>query len=189
MMCGMPVFTLDTSCVIHAVQQQEHAAAVERLADAARGGQVTLWLTAAFSADMTRASSEHLQANLTWLAGQPILQTAPGPFRIDFDYSYLDGPDVLVSDEQALVIDAVEDIVLSSEYRVGRLRTDDQELMARWSRRINDVQHLAAHHMAGHDAFVTSDHDDIVSKREQLWERARIRVYTPDEAVQAIDPQ
>lgn len=50
--------------------------------------------------------------------------------------------------------------------------------MARWSRRINDVQHLAAHHMAGHDAFVTSDHDDIVSKREQLWERARIRVYT-----------
>ena len=150
---------------------------------------MTLWLTAAFSADMTRASSEHLQANLTWLAGQPILQTAPGPFRIDFDYSYLDGPDVLVSDEQALVIDAVEDIVLSSEYRVGRLRTDDQELMARWSRRINDVQHLAAHHMAGHDAFVTSDHDDIVSKREQLWERARIRVYTPDEAVQAIDPQ
>jgi hypothetical protein len=65
-----------------------------------------------------------------------------GPFRIDFDYSYLDGPDVLVSDEQALVIDAVEDIVVSSEYRVGRLRTDDQELMARWSRRLNDVQHL-----------------------------------------------
>jgi hypothetical protein len=42
--------------------------------------------------------------------------------------------------------------------------------------------------MADHDAFVTSDHDDIVSKREQLWERARIRVYTPDEAVQAIAP-
>jgi hypothetical protein len=94
---------------------------------------VTLWLTAAFSADMTRASSEHLQANLTWFAGQPILQTAPGPFRIDFDYSHLDGPDVLVSDEQALVIGAVEDVVLSCEHRVGRLRTDDQELMARWS--------------------------------------------------------
>jgi hypothetical protein len=143
-------------------------------------------LTAAFSADMTRASSEHLQANLTWLAGEPILQTAPGPFRLG--YSYLDA-DVLLSDEHALVVDAVEDIVLSSQYRVGRVRTDDQELMARWSRRINDVQHLAAHHMTGHDAFVTSDYDDIVSKREQLWERARIRVYTPDEAVQAIDPQ
>ena len=136
---------------------------------------------------MTRASSEHLRANLTWLAGQPILQTVPGPFRLD--YSDLDGRDVLVSDEQALVIGAVEDIVLSSVYRVGRLRTDDQEVMARWSRKINDVQHLAAHHMAGHDAFVTSDHKDIVNKREQLWERAHIRVYTPGEAVQAINPQ
>lgn len=187
MMCGMPVFTLDTSCVLHAVEQQEQAAAVERLADAARAGRVTLWLTAAFNADMTRASSEQLQANLTWLAGQPILQTVPGPFRLD--YSDLDGRDVLVSDEQALVIGAVEDIVLSSVYRVGRLRADDQEVMARWSRKINDVQHLAAHHMAGHDAFVTSDHKDIVNKREELWERARIRVYTPGEAVQAINPQ
>ena len=186
MTCGMPVFTLDTSCVIHAVQQQEHAGAVERLADAARAGRVTLWLTAAFNADMTRASSEHLQANLTWLTGQPILQPAPGPFRLA--YSHLDGPDVLVSDLQALVIDAVEDVVLPSEYRVGRLRTDDPEVMARWSRKINDVQHLAAHHMAGHDAFVTSDHD-IVGKREQLWERTRIRVYTPNEAVQAIDSE
>lgn len=187
MMCGMPVFTLDTSCIIHAVQQQEHAAAVERLTDAARAGRVTLWLTAAFDADMTRAWSEHLRANLTWLAGQPILRAAPGPFRLD--YSCLDGADVLVSDEQALVIDAVEDIVLPSEYRVGRLRTDDQRLMARWSRKINDVQHLAAHQMAAHDAFVTSDHDDILGKREQLWERVRIRVYTPDEAVQAVDSE
>jgi hypothetical protein len=113
----------------------------------------------------------------------------PSPFRFDFDYSYLDGPEVLVSDEHALVVDAVEDIVLSSQYRVGRVRTDDQELMARWSRRINDVQHLAAHHMAGHDAFVPSDHDHIESKREQLWDRARTRVDTPDKAVQAIDSQ
>lgn len=180
----MPVFTLDTSCVIHVVQQQEHAGAVERLVDAAQAGRVILWLTAAFSADMTRASSEHLQANLTWLAGQPIMQTAPGPFRLD--YSYLDGPDVLVTDDQSLVIDAIEDIVLPAEYQVGLLRTDDQGFMAKWSRKINDVQHLAAHYMAGHDAFVTSDHDDIVNKREQLWDRARIRVYTPDEAVAAI---
>lgn len=187
MMCGMPVFTLDTSCVIHAVQQQEHATAIERLADAARAGRLSLWLTAAFEADMTRASSEHQRANLSWLARQPILQSAQGPFRLD--YASLGGPDVLVSGAQALVIDTVEDVVLTAKFRGGRLRSDDPEFMAKWSRKINDVQHLAAHHMAGHDAFVTSDHDDIVGKRKQLWNRACIRVYTPDEAIRVIASQ
>jgi hypothetical protein len=179
------VFTLDTSCVIHAVQQQENAAAVERLVDEARAGKVTLWLTAAFGADMTRASSEHVRANMKWLAAQPIMQTAPGPFRLD--YSTLDGPDVLITDEQALVIDSVEEIVLPLEYQIGQLQPDDQMFMSKWSRKINDVQHLAAHYLAGHDAFVTSDHDDILKRRDRLWDRARIRVYTPDEAVDAID--
>jgi len=180
-------FTLDTSCVIAAVQQQEHAKDVERLTEAAREGQVTLWLTAAFAADQTRASSEYVRANLAWLAEQPILQAAPGPFRLD--YSYLDGPDVLVSDQQAAVIDAIEDIVLSAEYRVGQLPTDNEEFMAKWSRKINDVQHLAAHHMAGHNALVTGDHHDIVKRRDQLWERVRILIFTPGEAVEAIHSQ
>lgn len=184
-MDGMPVFTLDTSCVIHAVQRQEYAAAIERLTDAARAGRVALWLTAAFDADMTRASSANLGANRTWLTGQPILQAAPSPFRLD--YSAIDGPEVLVSDQQTAVIDTIEKIVLPPKYRIGQLPPQDEEFMTRWSRKINDVQHLAAHHMAGHDAFVTIDHDDIVKKREQLWERVRIRVCTPDEAVPAID--
>lgn len=61
--------------------------------------------------------------------------------------------------------------------------------MAKWSRKINDVQHLAAHYTAGHDAFVTGDHDDIVKGRDQLWERVGILVYTPGEAVEAIHSQ
>lgn len=185
MMDGMAVFTLDTSCVIHAVQRQDHATAVEKLTGAARAGRVTLWLTSAFDADMSRASSENLHANLEWLAVQPVLQGAPGPFRLD--YSYLEGPDVLLSDDQATVIDAIEDIVLPHEYRIGRLRPEEEEFMAKWRRKINDVQHLAAHYMADHDAFVTSDNDDIVKKRKQLWEAAGILVYTPDEAVEAVE--
>jgi len=180
-------FTLDTGCIIAAVQQQEHAKDVEQLTKFAREGRVTLWLTAAFAADQTRASSEYVRANQAWLAEQPVLQAAPGPFRLD--YSCLDGPDVLVSDEQAAVIDAIEDLVLPPEYRVGQLPTDGEQFMAKWSRKINDVQHLAAHHMAGHDAFVTGDHDDIVKRRDQLWERVRILVYTPGEAVEAIHSQ
>lgn len=183
----MLTFTLETGCIIAAVQQQEHAKNVERLTKLAREGQVTLWLTAAFAADQTRASIEYVRANQAWLAEQPVLQAAPGPFRLD--YSYLDGPDVLVSDEQAAVIDAIEDLVLPPEYRVGQLPTDGEQFMAKWSRKINDVQHLAAHHRACHDAFVTGDHDDIVKRRDQLWERVGILVYTPGEAVEAINSQ
>lgn len=181
----MQTFTLDTGCIIAAVQQQDHAKDVERLTETARQGKVMLWLTAAFAADQTRASSQNLRANAVWLARQPILQRAPGPFRLD--YSRLGGPDVLVSDKQAAVVETIEDIVLPAGYRVGQLRIDDERFMDKWRRRINDVQHLAAHHMAGHDAFVTGDHDDIVKRRDQLWERLRIRVYTPDEAVEVVD--
>lgn len=74
MMAKVQTLTLDTSCVIAAVQQPKHAGAVEPLTDEERAGQVKLWLTAAFVADQTRASSEHLQANLAWLAGLSILQ-------------------------------------------------------------------------------------------------------------------
>ena len=76
----MQTFTLDTSCVIHAAQQQAEAGAVERLVDAARKSRVTLWLTAAFAADQTRASSEHLRANLEWLA-EPDPSIKPYPDR------------------------------------------------------------------------------------------------------------
>jgi len=177
-------FTLDTYCIIAAVQQQEDAENVERLTNSAREGLVTLWLTAAFAADQTRASSEYVRANQAWLAKQPVLQVVPGPFRLD--YSHLDGPDVVVSNEQAAVIDIIEDLVLPPEYRVRQMRADDEQFMAKWSRKVNDVQHLAAHRMAGHDAFVTGDYNDIVKKRDQLWERLRILVYTPAEAVEAI---
>ena len=44
--------------------------------------------------------------------------------------------------------------------------------MDKWSRKINDVQHLSAHSMAAHDAFVTSDEDDMIKKRVALQAKA-----------------
>ena len=181
----MLTFTLDTSCVIHAVEHQAEADPVERLVDVAREGGVTLWLTAAFAADQTRASSEHLRANLAWLADRPVNRGLSGPFRLD--YSQLGGPDVLIDDETVRLISTLEEVLLPLHYRVGQLDASDQSLMQRWRRKINDVQHLAAHRMAGHDAFITSDFDDILKKRQDLWLRARIRVLTPTEAVQSLD--
>ena len=103
------------------------------------------------------------------------------------DYSQLDGPDVLIDDDTAEIIAIVEEVLLRPAYRVGQLDASDRALMERWSRKINDVQHLAAHHMAGHDAFVTSDFDDMVKKRQDLWNRAKIRVLTPTEALNSLD--
>lgn len=185
MMDHMAVFTLDTSCVIAVVKAEPDAIAVEGLIDAARAGQVKLWTTAAFDADMTRASNENLSANLGWLADQPILQGAPGPFRLG--YSMLDGPDVLISEADAEAVAAVEGIVLPAQYRQDQVSLPEEAFIAKWNRRTNDVQHLAAHHIAGHDAFVTSDRDDIINKRDQLLELG-IRVYTPEEALRALKP-
>jgi hypothetical protein len=50
--------------------------------------------------------------------------------------------------------------------------------MAALRRKVTDVQHLTAHLMAGHDAFVTSDHDDMLRKRGAIRSRTGIVVAT-----------
>lgn len=142
-----------------------------------------LFLTSAFDADMTRASSENLQANLEWLATQPVTRDVPVPFRLD--YSMLGGGDVLVSDQHAQLITLIEQIVLPATYQVGHLDAEDPELMARWNRKVNDAQHLAAHLMARHDAFVTSDDGDILKKRERLKEATGLVILSIAEALAA----
>jgi hypothetical protein len=72
---------------------------------------------------------------------------------------------VLLSEEQKAVAMTLDEILLPEAYRVGNLRPEDGALMANWRRKANDVQHLVAHLIAGHDAFVTSDDDDMLKKR------------------------
>jgi hypothetical protein len=122
-------------------------------------------------ADQARASDENYQANLQWLSERPLIQPVPGPFR--FDLTTLDGPDVLVSDENAEVDEKIKSILRPS-YRTGD---------AFPSRKINDVHHLAAHLMAGHDAFVTQDEDDMIKRRQALLDDVGITAVTPAEAV------
>lgn len=177
-------FTIDTSCVIHAAQTQAQAEYVNTLVNAALDGDVALYLTNAFDADMTRASAKNLAANLGWLAERPLISRVPGPFRLD--YSALDGGDVL-SDEHAALVTEIEQIVLPSQYQVGNVRAGNSEFMSQWARKVNDVQHLAAHLMAGNDAFVTTDSDDILRKRNRLHAATGIVVLSLREACVAID--
>jgi hypothetical protein len=56
--------------------------------------------------------------------------------------------------------------------------------MAKQRRKASDVQHLAAHFIAGHDAFVTDDRDMLKdSRRKSLRERTGILVVDPVDAV------
>jgi hypothetical protein len=72
---------------------------------------------------------------------------------------------------------------------IGNWDEDDPALLALNRRKVTDVQHLTAHRMAGHDAFVTTDHDDILRKREAIRRRTGIIVVDPAEAVQRVQGQ
>jgi len=50
-------------------------------------------------------------------------------------------------------------------------------------RKVNDIHHLTAHLMAGHDAFVTQDEDDMIKRRQALCNDVGITVVTLAEAV------
>jgi hypothetical protein len=66
------------------------------------------------------------------------------------------------------------------------LKADDPAVMARWRRKANGVQHLVAHLIAGHDAFVTSDEDDMLKKQKEIRRRTGIVIVNPVEAVQLV---
>jgi len=171
----MPQLTLDTSSVIHGAQAQPFGAQIDELVERARAGQLGLWITTAFTVDQERAPADKHQRNLAWLSERPLIGTVPGPFRLD--YSGLDGPDKLLSDDHAAADDTLRELLLPGKATMASRR------------KITDVQHLTAHLMAGHDAFVTSDQDDMLDKRETIRERTGIVVLNPAEAVEMVRAQ
>jgi hypothetical protein len=163
--------TLDTGCVIDAAQGGRHSGEIDQLVHLAHAGDVGLWLTTAFDVDQARASDENSRTNLQWLSQRPLIRQVPGPFRLDL--SKLDRPDVQVSDEIAQADEKIKSILRQS-YQTGD---------AFPSRKINDIHHLTAHLMAGHDAFVTQDEDDMIKRRQALRNDVGVTVVTPAEAV------
>jgi len=173
--------TLDTSSVIHGAQAQPYGPQIDELVELARNGQVGLWRTTAFDNDQERAPADKHQRNLAWLGERPLIGTVPGGARVS--YSRLGVDTVILSEEQGVIAKMIDEILLPG-YQAGSLREDDEAGMAKWRRKANDVQHLVAHLIAGHDAFVTSDHDDLLKKRAQLRAQTGIVVVNPAEAVQ-----
>jgi len=180
--------TLDTNCVIHAAQAQAYGPQVDELAELGRGGRVGLWITTAFKVDQERASDDNRQRNLAWLSQRPTIGDVPGPFRLG--YSSLGGPDFLLDDDNITAVDALLcEILLRERYQAANLQEDDAALMAKWRQKVTDVHHLTGHLMTGHDAFVTSDHDDLLRHCEAIRRRTGIIVVDPAEAVQMAHGQ
>jgi hypothetical protein len=101
----------------------------------------------------------------------------------------LGGLDGLPDDDNAAADATLREILLPERLQPGNWDEDDPALLALNRRKVTDVQHLTAHRMAGHDAFVTSDHDDMLKKRADLRARTGIVVVSPAEAVQMAHGQ
>jgi hypothetical protein len=182
----MLTLTLDTSCVIHAVRRQRQAESMDSLMDLARDGRVTLWLTSAFDRDQERAAPENAEANRRWIETSPIRGVVPGPARLD--YSAWDGPDVLVDDDFGPVDEALRRILLPAHLAPEQVGPDTV-LTEADVRNMHDVQHLGAHRLSGHDAFVTEDHRDILRRGEEITRQTGIVVWTLAQAVEEVRQQ
>jgi hypothetical protein len=161
-------FTLDTTCIIAAVGGEQGSNQIEELVELARSGKIGIVITSGFEVDQRRATNERRQANLEWLGRAPILPV-PGPFRLGM--SHLGGPDVLTDDDIPAVDEAISTIVLGMKPKEAP------------TKRMQDVHHLTAHHMAKCDAFVTLDYDDMIRNRDELKSKVGIVIVTPSGAV------
>ena len=161
---------LDTSCILAAVGGESAGNQIDELVELARSGKIGIVITSGFEVDQRKASNEKRQANLEWLARAQVLKV-PGSFRLGM--SYLGGPDVFTDDDIPAVDEAIAKIVLPKA-----MKPDNAP-----PKRMQDVHHLTAHHMAKCDAFVTLDHDDMIRKRAELKSKVGIVIVTPSEAV------
>ena len=174
-------FTLDTSCVIHAVSKEAYGPEVEELVRLCGQGAGELWLTTAFDEDQENAGEARRAANLRWINERPFKGRIGQPLRCDF--SVLDGRSIVIDQRTSDAVEAIEEILLSADFRRTSLSAGDSRIAERWRRRIKDVQHLGAHFFYRHDVFVTTDKDDMIKKRDKLRRQTGIVIENPSEAV------
>ena len=176
-------FTLDTACIIAMVKTESNnppaeVAAIIRLIDSARDGRIHLQLAVAYDRDFDRFRAPEGRARqIEWLASAPIAgQRASGLFIIGV--SVIDGPDVISSDEDAELYDAIRTIVETGFD--GAALADEHAW--RLAKRTSDADHLIAHSRSGADAFVTLDDSTILIHRDALGQ-LNVAVCWPSEAV------
>lgn len=179
-------FTLDTTCVIAMAKAEsnnppDEIDAIGRLIDLAGDDQIELQLAAAYDRDFERFKTPEGRARqIEWLAFAPIAEErASGLFIIGV--SVLDGPDVISSDQDARLYDAIR-AILDPRFEEAALADENTSQLAK---RMSDVDHLIAHSRSGADAFVTLDNSTILVHRVAL-EQVKVAVCWPSEAIAMV---
>jgi hypothetical protein len=147
-------FTLDTNCVVAAVNEEPDGPYVYRLVELARAGEIAIARTSGFEADQRKASLDQRRDNLDYLSQAQIVKV-PGPLRFGDDDEFFNG-DVFIEDETERLDEQISAIVLSEGQKPEDAR-----------RRMIDVHHLIGHAMAGNDVFATRDKHMIKERIRQ----------------------
>jgi hypothetical protein len=173
-------YLLDTGCLIAAQTPGErYYEATDQLVEAGREGRVHLLTATSVEYDLEKASPELGDVRRDWLSERPYIRRVPGPFTLDV--SRLDWGDVLVSDEQAEL--------LSHLKRILGTPAPSEQPGDGWRRRQIDRHHASAALLAEADALVTTDGDDLLSKRDAVWSACGLRILDPDSALVQLDPE
>lgn len=171
----VPRLTIDANCVINLFDlTSTSATSVEELRTLIRYGlenKAEIAITTRLEADLLQDPKEDRRRTLlNSLRMFPVIASI-GRWDVskwDSD-EWADGPNVRLNEE----IQRILSPGLSAEDR-------------RYNNKINDIDHLTGHVLAGRDVFVTDDRG-ILSKRDQLRQSPGIVVMTPAQCVAHID--
>jgi hypothetical protein len=182
-----PLITLDTSCVSalanpSSTNDPSEVAALDSIIELAQAGVVKLQVTTAYDRDFDRWKDEvGRRERLDWLASVPLIERAPGVFRLDV--SRLNGPDLLGGSGDVVLDGQLRALLEPNRRSVENLANYEDDSVA-LARIMSDVDHLIAHNNSGADWFATLD-EGILGKRESLRELG-IQVARPTEIVVSI---
>ncbi|ADJ22479.1 hypothetical protein Hden_0658 [Hyphomicrobium denitrificans ATCC 51888] len=171
----VPRLTIDANCVINVFDPvRDSATSVDELRALIRyamENKVEIAVTTRLEADLLRDRNEMRRAKLlSMLEMFPIVSTVGR-----WDVSIWDG-DVFADKRTARLNDEIQQIIFP-----GLTPAD-----ARYSNKINDVDHLTGHVIDCRDIFVTDDRG-ILRRRDQLRHGPGVVVMTPAEALAHVD--
>ena len=166
--------TLDTNCVINLFDQaSESATSVDELKALVRHameGDIEISVTTRVKADLLNDKDRARCASL--LGHLQLFPVVPTLAR--WDVSNWD-EDLWAGDEDAELSDDIQNILSPG------LDTDDRH----FSNKVNDIDHLTGHKIAGRDIFVTDDRG-IRKKGKELADRIGILVMSPSQCLEEL---
>ncbi len=172
---SLPRITIDTNCVINLLDHESRSATsvaeLRTLVRYAMEGKIEIAVTTRLEADLRKdKDGPRRTALLGSLNMFPVISTVAR-----WDVSKWD-EDIWVGDGTARLNEEIRQILAPG------LTNND----ARFSNKINDIDHLTGHAIDRRDIFVTDDRG-ILRRREQLARGPSIFVMTPAQCLEHVD--